>query len=194
MHSHTRNRGGQCWPRVISAYPNLTFKWMFTAYKRFCVSMIPKVWRGETWFKCVCSMQTICVRQLVRIMEGLCTHLKSRSQEVWCWTSVSYLFSAALCFVVSAGHVTPGSEIWYALAHWDSPALSPVKKKKRITHFNKAPKALSFLRSQCLQVFLKLPLIKTREKTSACSSVWGQLVITTVFCWGQMLQPWWATC
>ena len=45
--------------------------------------------------------------------------------------SVSHLFSEALCFVVSAGRVTPESEIWYSLAHCNSPALSPVKKKKK---------------------------------------------------------------
>lgn len=58
--------------------------------------------------------------------------------------SVSHLFSEALCFVVSAGRVTPESEIWYSLAHCNSPALSPVKKKKKKKSASQAPWALIY--------------------------------------------------
>lgn len=57
----------------------------------------------------------------------------------------SYLFSVALCFVVSAGCLTPRLEIGYA--HCGSPSRSPVKKKEReknnmcLVIFNSAAKA-----------------------------------------------------
>lgn len=82
-------------------------------------------------------------------------------------TSVSHLFSAALCFVVSAGHVSPGSEIRHVLAHCDSPALSPAKKK----HKEKESRQIN---SQLTMSFCQLNALKT---IVPWSSVWDQLVM-----------------
>lgn len=103
--------------------------------------------------------------------------------------SVSHLFSAALCFVVSAGRVTPESEISYALAHCDSPALSPVGKEKKEKTQSHMPSALRYS-SESTMLFnfsghgvfsYFLGTAASTLKTSVLrSSVWHQLVL----CWG----------
>lgn len=82
--------------------------------------------------------------------------------------SVSHLFSAALCFVVSAGRVSPGSEIWHVLAHCDSPALSPAKKnKEKESHHINSQLTIS-------PGFCQLNALKTIVPRS---SIWDQLMM-----------------
>lgn len=97
-------------------------------------------------------------------------------------TEISYLSSASLCSVASAGSVTPGSEIWCALAHRASLALSPVETKIM----------LRALQCSCesTELFDRLPNVSatiTPPTQSSSRSVSGQL--SFIEGWGQKFQP-----
>lgn len=85
----------------------------------------------------------LCVPQTTLYPEEAAAHrCVEQPRAPWCRMSASHRVSSDLCFVVSAAHVSPGSEIGCVLAHRDSPALLPVKKKGTcLVHFNTAPAA-----------------------------------------------------
>lgn len=174
--THTCNRGDQCWFCVDIAWLNLTF--------RACLQYIQtSIWQ---WSLSVTEVIS-CKREVVQL---LFFSYEKQTIKRWKFPSLlkstrihSHLFSVALCFVVSAGCLTPRSEIGYA--HCGSPSQSPVKKKEEknnmcLVIFNSAAKSKAALNwaeilkrlnafSHCSEQQAATPPIKTRMKDQLLS-------------------------